>query len=284
GAELIVMLAIGITIFGLIFGDFFGFDSSTIFGFRPIFSPLEGEVSVGNVTVPRYMVFTLAFGVFHLLFGMSLGVYNLVRRSEWKEAFFGPFCWAWFYAAGVFVIAQIALSGFKFSIALQNPLYLPLVFVPLLLSAWKEGGMHAMELFIQSISNTFSYLRIWALNLSDFHVTFGIFLAAIGAGLGIGITGPGVAGATTEKPEVFARSFIAVVLAEALAIYGLVVALLAVFKLPMIVTTSATDPTAAANSAFRIFAAGLAMGGGALGAGFGIGTSGSAMAAATAEK
>ncbi|TMI54410.1 hypothetical protein E6H18_10985 [Candidatus Bathyarchaeota archaeon] len=115
-------------------------------------------------------------------------------------------------------------------------------------------------------------------------VSLSIFLAAIGAGLGIGITGPGVAGATTERPEVFARSFIAVVLAEALAIYGLVVALLAVFKLPAIVTLNATDPTAAANSAFRIFAAGLAMGGGALGAGFGIGTSGSAMAAATAEK
>ena len=113
-------------------------------------------------------------------------------------------------------------------------------------------------------------------------VSLSISLAAIGAGLGIGITGPGVAGATTERPEVFARSFIAVVLAEALAIYGLVVALLAVFKLPTI--ASSTDATAAANSAFRIFAAGLAMGGGALGAGFGIGTSGSAMAAATAEK
>jgi ATP synthase proteolipid subunit len=113
-------------------------------------------------------------------------------------------------------------------------------------------------------------------------VSLSIFLAAIGAGLGIGITGPGVAGATTERPEVFARSFIAVVLAEALAIYGLVVALLAVFKLPTI--ASSTDPVAATNSAYRIFAAGLAMGGGALGAGFGIGTSGSAMAAATAEK
>jgi len=177
GAELIVMLAIGITIFGLVFGDFFGFESSTVFGFKPIFSPLQGEVSVGSVTVPRYMVFTLAFGVFHLLFGMSLGVYNLIRRSEWKEAFFGPLCSAWFYAAGVFVIAQIALAGFKFSIALQNPLYLPLVFAPLVLSAWKEGGMHAMELFIQSISNTFSYLRIWALNLADFYVKFAIFLA-----------------------------------------------------------------------------------------------------------
>jgi len=63
-------------------------------------------------------------------------------------------------------------------------------------------------------------------------VSLSIFLAAIGAGLGIGITGPGVAGATTERPEVFARSFIAVVLAEALAIYGLVVALLAVFNFP----------------------------------------------------
>ncbi|HVH15456.1 MAG TPA: V-type ATP synthase subunit K [Candidatus Angelobacter sp.] len=113
-------------------------------------------------------------------------------------------------------------------------------------------------------------------------VGLSISLAAIGAGLGIGITGPGVAGATTEKPEVFARSFIAVVLAEALAIYGLVVALLAVFKLPAIATS--TDPVAAGNSAFRIFAAGIAMGGGALGAGFGIGTTGSAMASATAEK
>jgi len=177
GAELIVMLGIGITIFGLIFGDFFGFESSTVFGFKPIFSPLEGEVTVGNVTVPRYMVFTLAFGVFHLLFGLSLGVYNLIRRGELREAFFGPFCSAWFYAAGVFVIAQIAIAGFKFSIALQNPLYLPLVLAPLVLSAWKEGGMHAMELFIQSISNTFSYLRIWALNLADFYVKFAIFLA-----------------------------------------------------------------------------------------------------------
>jgi V/A-type H+/Na+-transporting ATPase subunit I len=177
GAELIVMLGIGITVFGLIFGDFFGFESSMVFGFKPIFSPTEGEVSVGNVTVPRYMVFTLAFGVFHLLSGMTIGAYNLIRRGEFKEAFFGPLCTAWFYAAGVFVISQIALSGFKFSIALQNPLYLPLVFVPLVLSAWKEGGMHAMELFIQSISNTFSYLRIWALNLADFYVKFAIFLA-----------------------------------------------------------------------------------------------------------
>src|SRR5207237_7966533 len=59
----------------------------------------------------------------------------------------------------------------------QKPLMLSLTFAPLVLSAWREGGMHAMELFIQSISNTFSYLRIWALNLADFYVKFAIFLA-----------------------------------------------------------------------------------------------------------
>src|SRR5438552_6545370 len=93
-------------------------------------------------------------------------------------------------------------------------------------------------------------------------VSLSIFLAAIGAGLGIGITGPGVAGATTERPEVFARSFIAVVLAEVLAIYVLVVALFAVFKLLAIVTLKATDQTADAIFVFLIFSAGLAMGGG----------------------
>src|SRR5205814_9402438 len=83
------------------------------------------------------------------------------------------------------------------------------------------------------------------------------------------------------QPDRFARCSIAVILAEALAICGLGVALLAVFKLQAIAGTAILS---AADSAFRIFAAGLAVGGGALGAGFGIGTSVSAMAAATAEK
>src|SRR5207249_11727639 len=85
-------------------------------------------------------------------------------------------------------------------------------------------------------------------------IALSILLAAIGAGLGIGVAGPGVGGAISEKPEIFARSFIAVVLAEALAIYGLVVGVFAVFKLSAI-----ADPAnlSSAGSAFRIFASGL---------------------------
>ena len=102
-----------------------------------------------------------------------------------------------------------------------------------------------------------------------------VLLSAIGAGIGIGISGPAIAGAGVERPEVMLKTFIATILAEALAIYGLVVGLLSVFQI--------TD-TLHIEKATRIFAAGLTMGAASLGSGFGIGASGSAMASATAEK
>jgi V/A-type H+-transporting ATPase subunit I len=177
GAELIVMLGVATTMFGLIFGDFFGFESKSVFGFAGFFSPTKGAIEGDIANLQLFMVFILLFGVVHMTFGMGLGAYNRLRRREFREAFFGPVCAAWFYVAGVFVISQVALSGFKFSVALQNPVEILAVFVPLLLLGWKEGGLHAMEVFIQSISNTFSYLRIWALNLSGYYVKFAIFVA-----------------------------------------------------------------------------------------------------------
>jgi len=177
GAELIVMLGVATTMFGLIFGDFFGFESKSVFGFTGIFSPTKGAIEGDIANLQLFMVFILLFGVAHMTFGMGLGAYNRLRRREFGEAFFGPICSAWFYLAGVFVISQVVLSGFKFSTALQNPVEIPAVLVPLLLLGWKEGGLHALEVFIQSISNTFSYLRIWALNLSGYYVKFAIFVA-----------------------------------------------------------------------------------------------------------
>ena len=41
-AELMILLGVGITIFGFVFGDFFGFESADIFGLQPLFSPTKG--------------------------------------------------------------------------------------------------------------------------------------------------------------------------------------------------------------------------------------------------
>ncbi len=106
-------------------------------------------------------------------------------------------------------------------------------------------------------------------------VSLSVLLSVIGAALGISIAAPAIAGAGTERPETVSRNLIATILAEALAIYGLVVGLLSLFA----ITDSLSDA-----GAFRIFAGGLTMGVAALGAGLGIGTSGGALASATAEK
>ena len=74
----------------------------------------------------------------------------------------------------------VVTSGFKFSVLLANPLILVLVFVPLGLMGYGEGGLHVMEAFIGAGSNTLSYLRIWALNLADFAVKFAFASFGIG--------------------------------------------------------------------------------------------------------
>lgn len=57
-------------------------------------------------------------------------------------------------------------------------------------------------------------------------IAAGIAMAggALGAGIGIASTGVAAAGATAEKPESFGRVLIFVALAEAIAIYGLLIA------------------------------------------------------------
>jgi V/A-type H+-transporting ATPase subunit K len=56
-------------------------------------------------------------------------------------------------------------------------------------------------------------------------------LATLGAGMAISSAGTAAISALAEKPETFFRSFLVVALAEALAIYGLIVAILLWLKL-----------------------------------------------------
>ena len=53
-------------------------------------------------------------------------------------------------------------------------------------------------------------------------------IAGIGSSIGMGMAGSAAIGAITEKPEVFGRAFLFIVLIEAVAIYGLLVAILLV--------------------------------------------------------
>ncbi len=60
---------------------------------------------------------------------------------------------------------------------------------------------------------------------------FSVGLAALGAGIAISGVGSATISALTEKPETFFRAFLVVALAEALAIYGLIMGILLWLKI-----------------------------------------------------
>ena len=181
GAELVIMLGIGATIFGFVFGDIFGFEAREVLGINPIFSPTAGAFPTNPSVLPStanlivYMVFILFFGVAHYLSGLAISAYNKIRNKEYRHALLGPIAWAWFYAAFITAAVIVVQANFKFSVLLKNPLVIASVFIPMALMGYGEGGLHVMEAFIGAGSNTLSYLRIWALNLADFAVKFAFF-------------------------------------------------------------------------------------------------------------
>jgi V/A-type H+-transporting ATPase subunit K len=64
-----------------------------------------------------------------------------------------------------------------------------------------------------------------------FSAALAIGLSAFGAGLAISATGSAAISALAENPDTFFRSFLIVALAEALAIYGLIMGILLWIKL-----------------------------------------------------
>ena len=97
---------------------------------------------------------------------------------------------------------------------------------------------------------------------------FGIGFAAIGGGIGIALGGESLASSLRDAPETFSKSLVAVVLAEALAIYGL----LAAFMLIMRMGTGAME-----SAAFVGMAAAFTVGVGGFCAGLAIGMAGRSM-------
>ena len=66
-------------------------------------------------------------------------------------------------------------------------------------------------------------------DLTPIGAALAIGIAGAAASIGMGMAGSAAVGAITEKPEIFGKAFLFVVLIEAVAIYGLLVAILLVF-------------------------------------------------------
>ena len=102
-----------------------------------------------------------------------------------------------------------------------------------------------------------------------------IIASAVSASYSIISCAPALASVTSEKPELGSKLLITIILGEALAIYGLLIAFMIISRLPSITTDDA---------GLRALLAGISMGGSAAAASLGISYCGPALMTATVEK
>lgn len=104
---------------------------------------------------------------------------------------------------------------------MRRPLAISLLLV-ILGSAIVIAGAHAATVADEGGQEA-EFARI---SLSKLGAGVAIGFAALGAGIGLGTASAAAIGVIAEKPELFGRTIIYIVFVEAVAIYGLVIALL----------------------------------------------------------
>jgi V/A-type H+-transporting ATPase subunit K len=83
-------------------------------------------------------------------------------------------------------------------------------------------------ILVLTANTTFAQEDTAPLDLKPIGAALAVGISGIGAAFGMGMAGSAAIGAITEKPEVFGKAFLFIVLIEAVAIYGLLVAILLV--------------------------------------------------------
>jgi len=156
-------------VFGVLYGELFGDLGQTWLGLHPVW------FDRGKTVVPM-IVFSLTFGVVHILLGMTLGALSEMRRHQPRKALIKV-------AMLVAVILMVlALVGWFYpqSWLSTGPLLIGVgILMPILIAA--EGLLAPLEL-LKTMGNIISYVRIMAIGFSS------ILLAMVANRLG-GMTG-----------------------------------------------------------------------------------------------
>lgn len=170
---------------GVVFGEIFGYHIKllpfTITIPKPIaitfpFSPIENPITMFKLSI--------LIGAVHITLGLILNVINKLSDKEYRDAFFEPICWLWFYIALIYAVFLYTLDLAKW---LGSPVLLWGIILPIALMFVGKAVLHGLEglistfeTVISSLSNTISYLRIAALSLV--HSALSVMIINMGGG------------------------------------------------------------------------------------------------------
>lgn len=105
---------------------------------------------------------------------------------------------------------------------MKNGKYLLTIFLAIILVTVVTTNANAEENVV--VDTSIAVAEANAAGLAKLGAGFAIGLAGLGAGIGMGIVSSASLAAMVDKPELFSRAILFIVLIEAIAIYGLVVA------------------------------------------------------------
>ncbi|MCX9013986.1 MAG: V-type ATP synthase subunit I [Candidatus Methanoperedens sp.] len=168
------------TLFGVLFGEFFGLPIFNVVvhghlehGILGIWAPAIGGI---HMPIHRFdsvqplLLLTFIIGIIHLTLGLVLGFRNVTIMHGLKHAIYEKGCWLLILFGGIAVIAKLmpALMS-KTPVPTGNPIFaggmlLAIIGVALLVKG--EGPIAIMEV-PTLLSNVLSYARILAIGLSS---------------------------------------------------------------------------------------------------------------------
>ena len=154
--------------FGGWFGDFFQVAADVIFSRKITIEPLWFDPLADPA---RLLVWSLAFGIIHLFFGMGIRASMLIKRGQWKDAMFDVLPWYMVITGGVMWLAGSRLGSVTASAGI---IMLSAGLLILLLAGGQNshgagritGGLSSLYGITGYVSDILSYSRLLALGLA----------------------------------------------------------------------------------------------------------------------
>ena len=146
-------------IFGIIYGEFFGFGIFHFLGIEKIFG-LQMPILNRIINFMSIMILSISIGIFHILLGLSFGFINLYHNHNLKKAILEKGSWIMFIFSIILFAINIYASGPLFYIGSS------LLLTSIILLIIGEGFIGLIHIF-SLMSNILSYLRLMAIGLSS---------------------------------------------------------------------------------------------------------------------
>ncbi|HYA33214.1 MAG TPA: V-type ATPase 116kDa subunit family protein [Candidatus Bathyarchaeia archaeon] len=177
--NILIICSIPTFFFGYLFGEFFGNLGQMMGWLQPV--TIAGTtLNRLNIIVPM-IIFTVAIGVFHVFFGLSLGVVNARRHSNQKL-----FCTrvGMMLALAGIIVLLLAIVAVVPSVLATPGVVLLVIAIPLIVYG---GGIAGAIEVMSTFTNVLSYARLMALGMAS--VVLALVANELGSSLGIVLIG-----------------------------------------------------------------------------------------------